>query len=114
MVVIVRANLVIIRFNYHFNMTKAYLINRFKNHINIGGKKQVAYADAAFVVVFMNSHIVNTTLIMECVILICSIETLSAELTRVFIEFVKSNSLFMTGELQTCSYIKGRSQYYAS
>ena len=95
-------------------MTKAYLINRFKNHINIGGKKQVAYADAAFVVVFMNSHFVNTALIMECVILICSIETLSAELTRVFIEFVKSNSLFMTGELQTCSYIKGRSQYYAS
>lgn len=46
-------------------MIKAYLINRFKNHINIGGKKQVAYADAAFVVVFMNSHIVNTTLIME-------------------------------------------------
>ena len=60
-------------------MTIAYLINRFKNHINIGGKNQLAFADAALVVVFMNSHIVNNTLIMECVILICSIDTPSAE-----------------------------------
>ena len=37
----------------------------------------MAYADAALVEVFINSHIVNNTLIMKCFILICSVETLS-------------------------------------
>ena len=47
-------------------VTRADFINRFKNHINIGGKNYVAYADAALVEVFINSHIENNTLIMKC------------------------------------------------
>ena len=52
-------------------MTRADFIIRFKNHINIGGKNHVAYADAALVEVFINSHIVSNTLTMKCFILIC-------------------------------------------
>ena len=40
-------------------MTRAEFINRFKNQINIGGKIYVAYADAALVEAFINSHTVN-------------------------------------------------------
>ena len=58
-------------------MTKADLINMFKNHINMGRKNHVAYAGAALVEVFIDSHIVNNTFIMKCFILVCSIETLS-------------------------------------
>ena len=45
--------------------------------MNICRKKHVADADAALVEVFINSHFVNNTLIMKCVILICTVETLS-------------------------------------
>ena len=45
-------------------MTRANLIDRFKNHIKIDGKNHVAYADATLVEVFINSHIANNTLIM--------------------------------------------------
>ena len=51
-------------------MAGDYFINRFKKHINIGGKNQVANADAALVNVFINIYFVNSTLIMKCFILI--------------------------------------------
>ena len=51
-------------------MTRAVFINRFKKHINIGGKNLVAYAE-------VNLYIVNSTLIMTCFILIRSAETLN-------------------------------------
>ena len=57
-------------------MTRADFINRLKNHINIDENNHVANADIE-VEVFINSHIVNNTLIMKCFILICSVETLS-------------------------------------
>ena len=47
-------------------VTRADFINRFKNHINIGGKNYVAYADVALVELFINSYIENNTLIMKC------------------------------------------------
>ena len=53
-----------LKHDYHYGMTKADFINRFKNHnqsINIGGKNHVAYADDALVEVFINSHIVNNS-----------------------------------------------------
>lgn len=52
------------------------LLTHLKN-INIGGKNHVAYADTALVKVFTNRYIVNNTLIIKCVILICSVETLN-------------------------------------
>ena len=51
-------------------MTGDDFINRFKKHIKIGGKNQVANADAALVNMFINRYIVNSTLIMKCFILI--------------------------------------------
>ena len=62
---------------YRYGMTRADFIYKFKNHINIGGKNHVAYADAALVEVFFNSHIVKNTVIMTCFILVCSVETLN-------------------------------------
>ena len=56
-------------------MTRAAFIDRFFFiNINIVGKNFAAHA---IVEVFINSHIVNNTLIMKCFILICSVETLS-------------------------------------
>ena len=55
-----------LKHNYHYGMTRADFINRFKKHINIDGKNQVAHADAALVNVFINRYIVNSTLIMKC------------------------------------------------
>ena len=52
------------------------LLTHLKN-INIGGKNHVAYADTALVKVFTNRYIVNNTLIIKCVILIRSAETLN-------------------------------------
>ena len=49
-----------------------------------------AYTDATLVNVFINSHIVNNTLIMKCFILK---HWECADITLVFIEFAKSNSL---------------------
>ena len=40
-------------------MTTSDFINIFKKHINIGGMIHVAYADAAFVKVFINRYIVK-------------------------------------------------------
>ena len=72
-------------------MTRADFINRFKNHINIDENNHVANAE---VEVFINSHIVNNTLIMKWFILICNVEPVSsAKFTLALIEFVKSNSL---------------------
>ena len=69
-------------------MTRADFINRFKNHINIDGNNHVANAGVE-VEVFINSYIVNNTLI-----LICSVEPVSsAKFTLALIEFVKSKSL---------------------
>lgn len=50
---------------------------RFENQITIAGKNYTAYADAVFVDVFINSHVENNKYIMNCFILICSVETLS-------------------------------------
>ena len=63
-------------------MARADFINTFKN-INIGGKNHVAYADTALVKEFTNRYIVNNTLNIKCVILICSIETVNTDLHRV-------------------------------
>ena len=46
-------------------MTRSDFINRFKNNINIDGKNQVASADATLVDLFINSHIVNNTLLLK-------------------------------------------------
>ena len=45
-------------------MTRADFINRFKNHVNVGGMNHVAYEDAVLVNVFINSHIVNNTFVL--------------------------------------------------
>ena len=79
-----------LKHKYHYGMTTADFINRFKNYININGKIHVVYADATFVEVLINSHIVNNTLNMKWFIFICGA---CAELTLALIEFVKSNSL---------------------
>ena len=52
------------------------LLADFRN-INIGGKNHVAYSDAALAKVFTNRYIVNNTLIIKCVILIRSAETMN-------------------------------------
>ena len=57
-------------------MTRADFINRLKNRINIDGNNYVAYAGVE-VEVFINSHIVNNTLIMKWFILICNVEPVS-------------------------------------
>ena len=56
-------------------MTTADFIDRFKKHINIIGMIHVAYAEAALEKVLINRYIANNTLIMNCLILICSAET---------------------------------------
>ena len=58
-------------------MTRPNFINRFKNHIKIGGKNHVAHADAAVIEMFINSNFVNNTLIIKCLTLICSVKMLS-------------------------------------
>ena len=45
-------------------MTRADFIDRFKNHINIDGNNHVGNAGVE-VEMFINSHIVNNTLIMK-------------------------------------------------
>ena len=47
-----------LKHNYHYGKTRAVFINRFKKHINIGGKNLVAYAE-------VNIYIVNSTLVMK-------------------------------------------------
>ena len=83
------------RDNYHYGVTRADFNNRFKNHINIGARNYLAYnADEALVEVFINSNIVNNTLIMKCFNLICSIESLSMRRINTGVhDFVKSNRL---------------------
>ena len=84
-----------LKHNYHYGMTRADFINRFKKHINIDGKNQVAHADAALVNVFINRYIVNSTLIMKCFNLILMLKHWTcAELTLIFIDYVRSNSLY--------------------
>ena len=57
-------------------MVRLELISfRFKNHINIEENNHVANADVE-VDVFINSHIVNNTLIIKWFIFICSVEPL--------------------------------------
>ena len=57
---------------YHYGIIWLELIS-FKNHINIDENNHVANADIE-VEVFINSHIVNNTLIMKWFILICNVE----------------------------------------
>ena len=55
-------------------LSRADFINSFKNHTDIGRKNCGAFADATLVEVvevFINSHIVNNT-IMQCFLLICT------------------------------------------
>ena len=80
---------------YHNGVTRADFNNGFKNHVNIGARNYLVYnADEALVVVFINSNIVNNTLIMKCFNLICSIESLSMRRINTGVhEFVKLNSL---------------------
>ena len=52
-----------LKHDYHYGMTKADFINRFKNHnqsINIGGKNHVAYADDAFQQSYCKQQCFNT------------------------------------------------------
>ena len=74
-------------------MTRADFIIRLKNHINIGGKNRVAYADAALEEVFINSHYCKQHVDHEMFYFDMLKHRAYAELTLVFIEFVKSNSL---------------------
>ena len=57
-------------------------MTRLKNPINFGGKNYATYADAASVEMFINSHIVNFTLIMKRLILMCSVESLGMPTTH--------------------------------
>ena len=65
-----------LKHNYHYGMTRAVFMNRLKKHINIGGTNHVAYAEAALIKVFINTHIENDTLIINCFILIRTSKTL--------------------------------------
>ena len=57
----------------------------------------VAYEDTALANVFINSHIVNNTLTMICLILIWSVKTLSMRRIKTGVHgvHVKSNALLM-------------------
>ena len=70
-------------------LSRADFINSFKNHTDIGRKNCGAFADATLVEVvevFINSHIVNNTLICN--------SWNTAEITLVFIEITERSFLY--------------------
>ena len=83
-------------------MVRADFINRFKNHINIGEKNYAVYSDAAWEVTqqpFCKQHVDHEVLKHWA----------GAQLTLVFIEFVKSNSLVKSfGVTRTLARVETR------
>lgn len=100
-------------------------VNRFKNQANIDGKDYEACLDAALVEVFIITHIVNSTLIMQCFILICSVEALSMctinasvhrvcriKFTQSFGRLIKCHVLWVNNNSTGCTWFKMTDDYW--